>query len=172
MVKTAKNLPMAAAPLVWGEDGKVAWDRMWDQFCYLAIEGGPPHRGTMLVGRDGENDVENENYKEAMTEVLRAYGLLIPYPVKEERVGWIGVKLWTVKMAIWYEEIIKAENVECRREGRLVLLPVNDDFRLENEVKNVVTVMAKAYHYWALHRSVWEKFCIAVFGLDVYYSGK
>ena len=38
---------MGAAPLQRDDDGQVAWDRMWQGFCELALAGGPPHRGTL-----------------------------------------------------------------------------------------------------------------------------
>ena len=43
-----KRAPMAAAPIKYQLDGSVDWGDMWDSFCVLAREGGPPHRGTML----------------------------------------------------------------------------------------------------------------------------
>lgn len=163
----AKNAPMAAAPLVFSDDGRVAWNLMWDEFCYLAVEGGPPHRGTMLRGKGDANDTSSTLYTDAVAEILRAFGLLIPFKAESIRPGWIAVHLWSGQMAAWYERIILAENVECRRDGKIILLPVNDDFTLKNETKNVVTVVAKAYHYWALHRNLWEKLWIILVGLDL-----
>lgn len=29
-------------------DGRVAWNRIWQAFCDLAIAGGPPHKGRLL----------------------------------------------------------------------------------------------------------------------------
>ena len=43
--------PMAAAPMKYQPDGSVDWGNMWDSFCVLAREGGPPHRGTMLLAQ-------------------------------------------------------------------------------------------------------------------------
>ena len=43
-----KTVSMGSAALVYGPDGKVAWDQIWTSFCDLAIAGGPPHRGTLL----------------------------------------------------------------------------------------------------------------------------
>ena len=40
--------PMGAAPLRYADDGQVAWDEMWTNFCDLALAGGPSHRGTLL----------------------------------------------------------------------------------------------------------------------------
>jgi hypothetical protein len=43
------------------------------------------------------------------------------------------------------------ENVAVRREGRWIDLPAAPHFRLEKEIKNVITVIAKTYHYWDGH---------------------
>jgi hypothetical protein len=34
---------MSSAPLRYRADGSVDWGNMWDSFCELAREGGPPH---------------------------------------------------------------------------------------------------------------------------------
>jgi sirohydrochlorin cobaltochelatase len=34
-----------------------------------------------------------------------------------------------------------------------LLLPAGPQFRLEAEIKNVVTAVAKTYHYWKEHMS-------------------
>jgi sirohydrochlorin cobaltochelatase len=43
------------------------------------------------------------------------------------------------------------ENVLARREGSTLYLPAGPDFTLGGEIKNVVTVVAKTYHYWLEH---------------------
>lgn len=43
-----KAAPMASAPMQYRENGEVAWGEMWESFCALALEGGPPHRGELL----------------------------------------------------------------------------------------------------------------------------
>ena len=39
--------------------------------------------------------------------------------------------------------------------------------KLEKEIKNVVTVVAKATHYWTLHRSWFTKMLIHLTGRDI-----
>lgn len=161
---------MSSAPFVYEEDGTVAWNKMWNTFCYLAVEGGPPHRGTKLIGRGNTNDPSQKLYKDAVTEILRAYKLLIPYKVRHHETGWLAIKLHTANMARWFETIINEENVECRRTGKIIFLPVNDDYTLEKEIKNVITVMTKAYHYWRDHRVVVEKLLIMLFNYDIQFE--
>lgn len=39
---------------------------------------------------------------------------------------------------------------------KILLLPAGPDFRIEYEIKNVVTAVAKTHHYWTEHRSETE----------------
>ncbi|MEO8659592.1 MAG: hypothetical protein ABI693_14060 [Bryobacteraceae bacterium] len=43
------------------------------------------------------------------------------------------------------------ENVAAQAEGNLLDLPVGPAYRVEKEIKNVVTVIAKTSHYWLEH---------------------
>src|SRR5207249_3055903 len=40
--------PMGSAPMRYTNNGQVAWDEMWTDFCDLALAGGPPHRDSLL----------------------------------------------------------------------------------------------------------------------------
>ncbi|MEM6284068.1 MAG: cation diffusion facilitator family transporter, partial [Chloroflexota bacterium] len=40
--------PMGAVGLKFADDGSVAWNEIWTDFCDLALAGGPPHRGKLL----------------------------------------------------------------------------------------------------------------------------
>jgi hypothetical protein len=53
------------------------------------------------------------------------------------------------------------ENVSVRAEGALVDLPAAPHFRLEKEIKNVVTVIAKTCHYWLGHMPLTQRRRIA-----------
>jgi sirohydrochlorin cobaltochelatase len=46
---------------------------------------------------------------------------------------------------------IVVENVCVRREGSVLFLPAGPAFRMEKEIKNVITVVAKTHHYWTEH---------------------
>src|SRR5262245_10187397 len=54
-------------------------------------------------------------------------------------------------MAGWLLRAIVMENVAVRRRGSILELPAAPHFRLEKEIKNVVTVIAKTAHYWLGH---------------------
>ena len=65
--------------------------------------------------------------------------------------GWVGVVCASEEMAIWLMRAIVVENVLARREGAVLYLPAGPRFALEEEIKNVVTAMAKTHHYWIQH---------------------
>jgi sirohydrochlorin cobaltochelatase len=65
--------------------------------------------------------------------------------------GWIGVVCDSEEMAIWLLRAIVVENVSVRREGTTLYLPAGPDFRLDGEIKNIITAVAKTYHYWKEH---------------------
>jgi hypothetical protein len=54
-------------------------------------------------------------------------------------------------MAAWLLRAIVMENVDVRGEGVALDLPAAPHFRLEKEIKNVITVIAKTSHYWLEH---------------------
>jgi sirohydrochlorin cobaltochelatase len=144
---------MGSAPLKRGEDGQVAWDEMWATFCDLAMAGGPPHKGTLLQpASPAAVAAEPDRYRDAVEEIdrgirmsagLETEGSLVP--------GWISVACCTETMAEWLVRAIVMENVAARQENRWIELPVGPAFRLEKEIKNVVTVVAKTSHYWLGH---------------------
>lgn len=145
--------PMGAAGLVYSEDGAVAWDQIWTSFCDLALAGGPPHRGTLLEPGDPQKVAENpEQYAWVLDELERGLRMVTgldvvrpPFP------GWIGVITKSEEMALWLLRAIVVENVSVRREENVLYLPAGADFRLEKEIKNVVTVAAKTHHYYQEH---------------------
>jgi sirohydrochlorin cobaltochelatase len=54
-------------------------------------------------------------------------------------------------MAVWLLRAIVVENVCVRREGSVLFLPAGPHYHLEQEIKNVITVVAKTLHYWMEH---------------------
>ena len=145
--------PMRSAGLKFDADGQVAWDQMWGSFCDLAMAGGPPHKGALLEpGTEVAIDAEFGRYDAVVEEIcrgitmatgLRAYASPTP--------GWISVSCHSDAMAGWLLRAIVMENVAVRRRGSIVELPAAPHFRLEKEIKNVVTVIAKTSHYWLGH---------------------
>ena len=146
-------IPMRSAGLKYAADGTVAWDQMWGSFCDLAIAGGPPHKGKLLEpGMEADIDAEFGRYDAVGEEIcrgirmvtgLRAY--ISPTP------GWVSVTCLSDAMAAWLVRAIVMENVAARRAGAILELPAAPHFRLEKEIKNVITVIAKTCHYWMGH---------------------
>jgi hypothetical protein len=154
---------MGSAGLKYDTDGQVAWDQIWGTFCDLAMAGGPPHKGTLLEpGTEAEIDAQFDRYDEvaeaicrgiSMATGLRAY--VSPTP------GWISVACHDDAMADWLVRAIVMENVAARRRGAIVELPAAPHFRVEKEIKNVVTVIAKTSHYWLGHLPGGQKQAVA-----------
>jgi sirohydrochlorin cobaltochelatase len=145
--------PMRSAGLKYAPDGRVAWDEMWGSFCDLALAGGPPHKGALLgPGRDADIDADFDRYDEAADEICRGIRLvtgLRAYVSPDP--GWVRVSCPGDAMADWLLRAITTENVAARRQGALLDLPAAPGFRLEKEIKNVITVTAKTCHYWVGH---------------------
>jgi len=149
------STPMGAAPLQRDAEGRVAWDQMWQGFCELGLAGGPPHRGTLLEAISPDEALANpERYAEVRAELARGLRMVTGLGVVVDGPpGWIGVACVDEEMAIWLMRAIVVENVMVRRERAVLYLPVGPRFTLEGEIKNVVTVVAKTYHYWTQHQA-------------------
>jgi hypothetical protein len=145
--------PMGSAGLKYDGDGRVAWDEIWGSFCDLAMAGGPPHKGALLQPATAADiDAARERYQEVVREICRGIRMVTdlaadPAPVA----GWVRVKCLNEAMAGWLHRAITMENVAVRSEGRTLDLPAGPDYRLEKEIKNVITVIAKTNHYWTGH---------------------
>ncbi len=149
------SAPMGSAPLLYDDDGRVAWNRIWTDFCDLALAGGPPHRGTLLEPVAPEEvNADLDAYERVVAEIERGLRLATDLPtVRSKSPGWVGLYCVDEEMALWLLRAIIVENVCVRREGSILFLPAGPAFRLEKEIKNVVTVVAKTYHYCTEHRS-------------------
>jgi len=147
--------PMGTAPMRYNNQGQVAWDQMWTDFCDLALAGGPPHRGTLLEPASPEEVRANQaSYRHIVAEIERGLQLVTGLPiVHTEQSGWVGVQCHDEQMALWLLRAIIVENVCVRREGKVLYLPAGPNFQLEKEIKNVITVLAKTHHYWVEHAS-------------------
>jgi sirohydrochlorin cobaltochelatase len=145
--------PMKSAGLVYGDDGRVAWDRIWESFCDLAMAGGPPHKGALLEpGTPAEIAGEPVRYDEVVEEIGRGVWLAAALEARPSPTpGWVRVHCFGEAMAGWLLRAITMENVAVRVERAAIDLPASPRFRLEKEVKNVVTVIAKTCHYWMGH---------------------
>ncbi|MBB6144415.1 hypothetical protein HNQ77_002367 [Silvibacterium bohemicum] len=148
-------LLMGTAGLKFGADGKVAWDQIWGSFCHLAMAGGPPHKGTLLVpARLEEINAEPERYSEVVQEICRGVGMVTGLAAElSPNPGWIRVSCSSTVMAGWLVRAIVMENVSARVDGLWLELPAGPHYRIAKEIKNVVTVIAKTSHYWVDHTS-------------------
>jgi hypothetical protein len=146
-------VPMRSAGLKYGSDGKVAWNEIWGSFCDLAMAGGPPHKGSLLEpGRRGDIDREPDQHAEVAEEICRGVMMTTLLDTNVSPVaGWVRVSCLSEAMAGWLLRAIVMENVAARGEGMWLDLPAAPHFRLEKEIKNVVTVTAKTSHYWLEH---------------------
>lgn len=141
---------MAAAPLKYNPDGSVNWGDMWDTFCVLAQEGGPPHRADLLDA-PAQPDPSDPRYAEVVAEITRGIREVSGLPAHPAEPGWLAVECDSPGHALWLQRAIVQENVQARTQGNLLLVPVSQDFSLKGEIKNVITVVAKTTHYWTEH---------------------
>jgi sirohydrochlorin cobaltochelatase len=151
--ETLQPVSMRSAGLVYDDDGRVAWDRIWGGFCDLAMAGGPPHKGRLLEPATREAvDAAPERYDEVTWEIRRGITMATDLRATASMApGWVDVDCYSDAMAAWLVRAIVMENVAATADGRRLRLPARPDFRLEKEIKNVVTVIAKTSHYWLGH---------------------
>ena len=151
--KEVKPVSMGSAGLKFAPDGQVAWNEIWGSFCDLAMAGGPPHKGTLLEpGSLSEIHAAPDRYGEVVDEICRGATLTTDLAVEPAPdLGWVRVECHTGAMAGWLLRAIVMENVAVRREGGMIDLPAAPGYRLEKEIKNVITVIAKTCHYWLGH---------------------
>lgn len=146
---------MTSGDFVYLPDGRPNWGAMWQSFCELALFGGPPHRGedTALrhlttAARSGEAEVDA--VEEIRRGIAETTGLAA---VRDASDGWLAIECDSPKMAAWMAASILLENVDARCEGDQLCVPASAAFRLQDEVKSVITVVAKVHHYWVQHAS-------------------
>jgi len=97
-------------------------------------------------------DAEFARYDDVVEEICRGIRMatgLRAYP--SPTVGWACVTCHGDAMAGWLLRAIVMENVDARRRGAVLELPAAPHFRLDREIKNVITVIAKTCHYWLGH---------------------
>ena len=142
---------MASAPFVWRE-GRPDWGAMWTTFCELALYGGPPQRGAdQALCAPAPGAPAGGSAPEILAELARGILETTGLVAEAGGPGLIAIRCESARMAAWLCAAIILENVEARVEGDRLLLPAGPDFRLEDQVKSVVTVVAKTHHYWREH---------------------
>ena len=144
---------MSSAALKFAPDGKVAWDEIWGSFCDLAMAGGPPHKGMLLLpSSQSEIEAQPNRYEEVIAEICRGIQLVADLTAEPSATpGWIRVECVNRATAEWLLRAITVENVAVRRTNLDLELPAAPHFHLEKEIKNVITVVAKTAHYWFGH---------------------
>ena len=141
---------MRAAPFLRRPDGRPDWGAMWTTFCDLALHGGPPHRGAGQAVR-APDDGAAAPAPAILAELERGIRETTGLDAAPAGPGWIAVACESPRMAAWLCAAIILENVDARMDGSRILLPAGPDFALEDQVKSVVTVVAKTHHYWREH---------------------
>jgi hypothetical protein len=151
--KAVSSAPMGTAPMRYTDEGQIAWDQMWTDFCELALAGGPPHRDTLLEPVAPEEvKADQDGYERVVSEIERGLHLVTGLStVRSKNSGWVGLNCKDEQAALWLLRAIVVENICVRREGAVLYLPAGPAFGLEKEIKNVITVVAKTYHYWTEH---------------------
>jgi hypothetical protein len=142
--------PMGAAPFVWRADGRPDWGAMWTAFCDLALHGGPPHRGEDSALRAPENTGAGLD-PALMAELRRGIWETTGLYAEPGPPGWLAVTCTSRTMAAWLAAVIILENVDARSDEERLLVPVGPDYQLADQVKSLVTVVAKTAHYWQAH---------------------
>ncbi len=152
---------MGSAGLKFANDGRVAWNEIWATFCDLAMAGGPPHRGVLLEPAAEESiAAQPAKYKTVVEEIARGITLVTGLPAQAGEPGWVEVRCRTQGMAGWLVRAIVMENVMASHNAETLLLPAGPEFRLEKEIKNVITATAKTNHYWTGHISEEQQWTI------------
>ena len=122
---------------------------MWTSFCELALFGGPPQRGPdsalcAPVSGGASDDAMLAEMRRGIWETTGLYA-------EAREPGRLVVSCDSPAMAQWMATAIVVENVEARADEDRVVLPAGPGYRLEDEVKSIITVVAKTHHYWQAH---------------------
>lgn len=158
---------MGSAGLVFDAAGRVAWDEIWGSFCDLAMAGGPPHKGKLLEPATPAEiaAAEPARYQAVVEEICRGIRMVSDLAVEAspENPGWVRVMCHVPGMAAWLARAINMENVSAvlSPEDNCVALPAGPGYRLEKEIKNVVTSVAKTAHYFEGHMASGQQKTIA-----------
>ena len=142
---------MTAAPFLYRDDGRPDWGTMWQGFCELALYGGPPHRGAEAA-LDAPVAAPDEVVRDAMIdEAVRGIHETTGMTAVPAPGGWLAITCDSKRMAAWLCAVILLENVDARLDGTTLFVPGGNGFELKDQVKSVITVVAKSFHYWQEH---------------------
>ena len=141
---------MSSAPFVWQEDGRPDWGSMWTTFCELALYGGPPQRGPDAALRAPAGTAPRPD-DEMLAEMRRGIWETTGLYAEPGESGWLALTCDSPTMAAWMCAAIILENVDARVAEERLLVPAGPDFELKDQVKSIITVVAKTHHYWQAH---------------------
>ena len=145
-----KAAPMSPAPFLWRDDGRPDWGSMWTSFCELALYGGPPHRGPdSPLTAPGANAEASD--REMLAEMTRGIWETTGLYAESTEPGWLSITCDSPAMAAWLCAAIILENVHARVDDDRLLVPAGPDYELKDQVKSIITVVAKTHHYWQAH---------------------
>jgi sirohydrochlorin cobaltochelatase len=142
--------PMTSAPFLWRPDGRPDWGGMWTTFCELALYGGPPQRGPETPLRAPTASAADSD-REMLAEMRRGIWETTGLYAESVRPGWLSITCDSPAMAAWMCAATILENVGARVDDDRLLLPAGPDYQLQDEVKSIITVVAKTHHYWQAH---------------------
>ena len=143
-------LAMSSALFVWQEDGRPDWGTMWTTFCELALYGGPPQRGPDSALR-APNGAEADSDDAMVAEMRRGIWGTTRLYAESGGPGWLAITCDTPTMAAWMCAAIILENVDARVDEDRLMVPAGPDYELKDQVKSIITVVAKTHHYWQAH---------------------
>jgi hypothetical protein len=141
---------MSSAPFLWRDDGRPDWSGMWTTFCELALYGGPPQRGPESALRPPAGQLANAD-GEMLTEMRRGIWETTGLYAESAEPGWLAITCESPTMAAWMCAAIILENVTARVDDNRLVLPAGPGYTLKDEVKSIITVVAKIHHYWSAH---------------------
>jgi hypothetical protein len=141
---------MSSAPFLWQEDGRPDWASMWTTFCELALYGGPPQRGpdSALRAPSGAGVGSDSTM---LAEMRRGIWETTGLYAESGEPGWLAITCDSPTMAAWMCAASILENVDARIDEDRLMVPAGPDYELKDQVKSIITVVAKTHHYWQAH---------------------
>jgi hypothetical protein len=106
-------------------------------------------------------DPQSPAYQTAATEIIRGIRLVSGLEAALAEPGWMAVECGSASKARWLSEQIVQEQVAATYRGVQLWVPVDGRFTVDNEIKSVITVLAKTTHYWRNHLSAEVKNSLA-----------
>jgi len=123
----------------------------------VAVYGGAPQRGPegalggpqtaprAAAGTASDSDVA------MLAEMRRGIWETTGLYAESATPGWLTITCDSPTMAAWMCAAIILENVDARVEEDRLLVPAGPGYTLKDEVKSIITVVAKTHHYWQAH---------------------